>query len=87
MYRTCHNSPPATTTALALLSEISEFLSMNQQGGGLATREFTTYMAGISEADARVLKQNRLLREELEAKAKKGKKGEGKGADGASTPA
>ncbi|CAK0891661.1 unnamed protein product [Prorocentrum cordatum] len=35
------------------------------EGGGLATREFTAHMAALAEQEARALKQNRLLREEL----------------------
>jgi hypothetical protein len=38
------------------------------EGGGVATREFTAHMAQQAESEARILKQNRLLREELEAK-------------------
>jgi hypothetical protein len=34
--------------------------------GGLATTDFTQHFATIAEADARVLKQNRLFRQELE---------------------
>ena len=45
------------------------------EGGGIATREFTAHMAAQAEAEARILKQNRLLREELEAKQKGGDKG------------
>jgi hypothetical protein len=54
------------------------------EGGGIATRDFTAHMAAQAESEARVLKQNRLLREELEAKRKeKGAKkgGSGQGAD------
>ncbi|CAK0846500.1 unnamed protein product, partial [Prorocentrum cordatum] len=40
------------------------------EGGGLATRECTARMATLAEQEARILKQNRLLREELAAKAK-----------------
>ena len=40
------------------------------EGGGVATREFTAHMATLAEAEARILKQNRLLREELEARKK-----------------
>ena len=39
------------------------------EGGGLATREFTAFMAQVAEAVARILKQNRLLREEMASKA------------------
>ena len=53
------------------------------EGGGLATREFTAHMAQLAENEARILKQNRLFREELAAKKKenhgdrsKGKKGD-----------
>ena len=41
-----------------------------EEGGGIATKEFTAHMAQMAEADARVLKQNRLYREELAAKKK-----------------
>ena len=54
------------------------------EGGGIATRDFTAHMAAQAESEARVLKQIRLLREELEAKRKeKGSKkgGPGQGAD------
>ena len=34
---------------------------------GLATLEFTQHFATVAEADARILKQNRLLRAELAA--------------------
>ena len=39
------------------------------EGGGLATMEFTAHFAGIAEAEARVLKQNRLYRAELATNA------------------
>ena len=39
-------------------------------GGGLATREFTARMATLADQEARVLKHDRLLREELAAKVK-----------------
>ena len=42
------------------------------EGGGLATREFTAHMAQMAETEARILKQNRLFREELAAKKKDG---------------
>ena len=38
------------------------------EGGGIATQAFTAHMSSLAEADARILKQNRLLREELEKK-------------------
>ena len=56
------------------------------ESGGVAAREFTAHMATLAEAEARVLKQNRLLREELEARRKvdvpgaRKKKGDGGGA-------
>jgi hypothetical protein len=42
------------------------------EGGGIATREFTLHMATLAEAEARILKQNRLLREEIGMKQKHG---------------
>ena len=42
------------------------------EGGGIATREFTAHMATLAEAEARILKQNRLLREEIGLKQKHG---------------
>ena len=39
-------------------------------GGGVMTRDFTSHIAQQAEAEARILKQTRLLREELEAKQK-----------------
>ena len=42
-----------------------------------ATREFTAHMATLAEAEARILKQNRLLREEIEHKNKDHPKDEG----------
>ena len=61
------------------------------EGGGLATREFTAHMAQMAETEARILKQNRLFREELASKKKDGpggqnqdgKKKDGKKGDGA----
>ncbi len=50
------------------------------EGGGIATREFTAHMATLAEAEARILKQNRLLREELDHK-KKTEDGKGSGKD------
>ena len=51
--------------------------------GGVATQQFTAHFAQQAEAEARILKQNRLLREELEAKRKeKDKKKNGKDGDG-----
>ena len=35
------------------------------ESGGLAVQAFTAHFAGVAEAEARVLKQNRLLRTEL----------------------
>ncbi len=35
--------------------------------GGLATSAFTQHFATVAEADARILKQNRLLRAELQS--------------------
>ena len=35
------------------------------EAGGLATADFTQHFASVAEADARILKQNRLLRSEL----------------------
>ena len=54
------------------------------EGGGIATREFTKYMAEQAEAEGKVLKQQRLLREELASNHKKDKdgKGDGKGSPG-----
>ena len=58
------------------------------ESGGVAAREFTAHMATLAEAEARVLKQNRLLREELEARRKidvpgaRKKKGDGGGGGG-----
>ena len=49
------------------------------EGGGVATREFTAHMAQVAESEARILKQNRLLREELDSKRKNDSKGDGKG--------
>ncbi len=40
------------------------------EGGGVATRDFTAHMAMLAVAEARILKQNRLLREELGSKKK-----------------
>jgi hypothetical protein len=53
------------------------------EGGGVATREFTAHMAQQAESEARILKQNRLLREELDAKKKQGSEKTPKGAGGA----
>ena len=47
------------------------------EGGGLATTECTAHMAHVAESEARVLKQNRLLREEMQLK----RKDKGKGGD------
>ena len=48
------------------------------EGGGVATKEFTSHMAEQAEKEARIMKQNRLLREELGAKDK----GDGHGGGG-----
>ena len=49
------------------------------EGGGLATQEFTAHFAQVAEADARVLKQNRLLREERTTAEKSNASNSGKG--------
>ena len=55
--------------------------------GGIVTLEFEKYMAGIQQAEAQVMKQQRMAREEVEAldkkrkSGKKGDKGGGKDAD------
>ena len=49
------------------------------EGGGIATREFTAHMATLPEAEARILKQNRLLREEIELKKKNSGAGDSSG--------
>eukprot|EP00974_Lingulodinium_polyedra_P130258 11213175-Lingulodinium_polyedra.AAC.1 len=45
------------------------------EGGVVATREFTDHIAKLAESEARILKQSRLLREELEAKSKNDRSG------------
>ena len=50
--------------------------------GGVATKQFTAHMAQQAEVEARILKQNRLLREELEAKKKDKDKKKKDGKDG-----
>ncbi|CAK0843206.1 unnamed protein product, partial [Prorocentrum cordatum] len=62
---------------------LHKMIEHNQdEKGGVATQQFTTYFAQQAEVEARVLKQNRLLREELEAKRKeKDKKKHGKDGD------
>ena len=35
------------------------------ESGGVSTKDFTAHFASVAEADARVLKQNRLFRQEL----------------------
>jgi hypothetical protein len=52
-----------------------------EEGGGVATRAFTEHMARLAESEARILKQNRLLREETALKAKE--KDVAKGEEGA----
>ena len=56
---------PKCPTFVGLFKMIEHSLD---EGGGLATREFTAFMAQVAEADARILKQNRLLREEMASK-------------------
>ena len=38
------------------------------EGGGLATQEFTQHFATVAESDARIMRQQRLLRDELRAR-------------------
>ena len=54
------------------------------EGGGIATRDFTAHMATLAAQEAQILKQNRLLREELAAKNKDKDKGNGKDKGGSS---
>ena len=56
------------------------------EGGGVATRDFTAYMSQVAEADARVLKQNRLYREELATKTKTDKEEEPGSSVGSANP-
>ena len=53
-------------------------------GGSIMAWDFTNHIAQQAEAEARILKQTRLLREELEAKRKddQPKKGPKKGGGG-----
>ena len=56
--RACPRSPN--------FSGLGKMIEMNlSDGGGLRTDEFTKHFALVAEADARVMKQTRLLREEL----------------------
>ena len=56
--RACPRSPNFTG--------LGKMIEMNlSDGGGLRTDEFTRHFAAVAEADARVMKQTRLLREEL----------------------
>jgi hypothetical protein len=47
------------------------------ESGGLMTVEFTEHIAKLSEAEAKVMKQRRLLKEEMETASKGSKEGEG----------
>ena len=56
------------------------------EGGGLATSAFTKHMSTLAAADAQIMKQNRLLREELDAKLATGGGGGNKRKGGKDPP-
>lgn len=55
-----------------------------EEGGGVSTREFTAHMAEQAANEARILKQNRLLREEMDHRRKDEKNGPKGGEKGGS---